>query len=695
MEARAIISAQDKTGAVFDKIGAKLDRLAAKGKSVDGFGRSLASMANVPEFERQAARFDRVVRRMDDHARRVRQIEAAASRVERFWAGARDAMAAASGSRAVLGLARRSAQQGAEYQGETQHLRNVGRTPQDMHEIEAKAAEVARNVPTSTFAENVKAINETIGAFGDLHHALDNLEAFQKIASVVKSIAGDKLHMDGGQMAYYMARFGEMRGTVQDPARFRAETNALGQAMYFMRGNFNPMELYHFGRRAGSGTLRNYDDDFVSRILPSIITEVGGDTAGVQARAFRDLIQGRVRDRTQVKAWMDLGLVDPKKVRAGKGGEPISWQADAVKGWEMAAKNPFRWMQEISLPAMKAKGVDVTDPLQMTKYFGEMARNSSGNNFMTMIGDALQVARLMKDSALMNQVHPIDQIYADNLTKNPAVALEAVTAQFNNLLQAASSPMMPVAAEGLARLAGALSTLAANAKDNPALAAMGLGGVTAGAAAGTALAAKGALGAFGVGGGASGGLMLGTGIGGVLYGGSMLSLAAAQHAQANPHLYRPLAENPMLGAFAPDATLAGAIGNAKDYAAQAAQAAQKAAMARDWSLGYAGKFQQYPRTEVEPGSFGQMSGRALSDALKAVNLEASVRQPVPVSVTGDVKGEMTGKFEVTASSELLRMVDGMKTLTAQLRGAIAANGPGSTGKSAPDAAAGSTGGGGE
>ena len=64
----------------------------------------------------------------------------------------------------------------------------------------------------------------------------------------------------------------------------------------------------------------------------------------------------------------------------------------------------------------------------------------------------------------------------------------------------------------------------------------------------------------------------------------------------------------------------------------------------------------------------------------------SMEVPVQATLTGsaDVRGEVTGKFEVTAS---LQMVESDKTLTTQLRGTLQSTGPGSAGRSSPDATA--------
>ncbi|QDM27002.1 hypothetical protein FNL56_13430 [Tardiphaga sp. vice304] len=68
-------------------------------------------------------------------------------------------------------------------------------------------------------------------------------------------------------------------------------------------------------------------------------------------------------------------------------------------------------------------------------------------------------------------------------------------------------------------------------------------------------------------------------------------------------------------------------------------------------------------------------------------------QTVTANVTGDVKGEVAGRFEVVAGSELISLVESVKQMKIEVRGALrsAGNGPGSTGRSSPDAAAPSNG----
>jgi hypothetical protein len=69
------------------------------------------------------------------------------------------------------------------------------------------------------------------------------------------------------------------------------------------------------------------------------------------------------------------------------------------------------------------------------------------------------------------------------------------------------------------------------------------------------------------------------------------------------------------------------------------------------------------------------------------SLEGASNVQATLTGSAEVTGTMEGKFEVTASSTLLQVVDSVKNLSAKLQGTLNANGLGSLGHSAPDAAA--------
>ncbi|WP_243920761.1 hypothetical protein [Methylobacterium sp. E-065] len=381
---------------------------------------------------------------------------------------------------------------GANYQHEVVALRNAGRTPHELEEIHAASKATTAAVPTASYEENLKVVNETTAAFGSLHHAIEHLTFMQKAASVVHAAAGDKIQEDAGEMGNKMARFAEERGTAGDGHVFEHETGKLVRAMVFTRGNFNPTEMLNFAQQAKS-SLQGYNERFLTGIMPSIVGTMGGDRAGTAANAFNSVIDGKVNDKKQAEEWLKLGLLDPKQAIM-KAGHAVGWRTGAIKNTAKAHADPLQWMIDDVLPALAkkggkdGKGIDVDDQEQLKQALATLYRNQNANFFANELAQLKMRQRLLKDEALMQGVGSMDDIYQRNLTQDPQVAATALKASTENLTSAATSPGMAAAAAAITGLAGALNSLAAAASDHPKIA------MTAGAvAAGGALAGAGAL----------------------------------------------------------------------------------------------------------------------------------------------------------------------------------------------------------
>lgn len=134
-----------------------------------------------------------------------------------------------------------------------------------------------------------------------------------------------------------------------------------------------------------------------------------------------------------------------------------------------------------------------------------------------------------------------------------------------------------------------------------------------------------------------------------------------------------------------------------------------AAAALPWVAGAAGGafglWAMYDQTRQYEGMTSgdrmrKQRGGSMNDALRRSFNDDRERLGIPALGDGNVKAELTGSAEVKgeatiivkveAGSELLRAVEGAKS-AAKLSGQLNANGPGSTGKSSPDASTGRTG----
>lgn len=364
--------------------------------------------------------------------------------------------------------------EGANYQHERVSLINAGHGPH-MGAIEARAAEVAKLVPSMSGAEGLQTLNESIGGFGSLEHALENLEFVAKMNSVLKTAVGDKISESPGELGNAIARYGEMRGIAMDKAKFQKEAGELVRSFIYFRGNVNPRELLHFSQQA-QGPMKVYDEAFMTRIVPTLINMWQGDRAGTRATAFDNVISGKARDKKQLEAWNTLGLLNPNMLIKGNGNAFVGWQAGAVKDTNMAMRNPYQWVSEVLLPAIAEKGrdengkhVDINDPLALKKYLGTMFRNTESMRFVEELADPRTRKLLSKDAENISQTDNLEGAYKRNQESDPKAAWASAAGAVENLMQVMTSPGMEQAAVVLNGVAGALGNIADVAKDHPVL----------------------------------------------------------------------------------------------------------------------------------------------------------------------------------------------------------------------------------
>jgi hypothetical protein len=372
--------------------------------------------------------------------------------------------------------------EGANYQHERVALINAGQGSH-MGAIEARAAEVAKAVPSMSGAEGLQTINETIGAFGSLEHALENLEFVAKMNSVLKTAVGDKISESPGELGNAIARYGEMRGIAMDKAKFQREAGELVRSFIYFRGNVNPRELLHFSQQA-QGPMKVYDEEFMTRIVPTLINMWQGDRAGTRATAFDNVVSGKARDKKQLEAWMKLGLLNPNMLVKGMGNAFVGWQAGAVKDTNMAMRNPYQWVSEVLLPAISEKGldengqkVDINDPLALKKYLGTMFRNTESMRFVEELADPRTRKLLAKDAENIGHTDNLEGAYTRNQKSDPKAGWASMTGALENLMQVATSPGMEMAAAGMSKIASGIGAIADATKDHPILAGAAVAGM--------------------------------------------------------------------------------------------------------------------------------------------------------------------------------------------------------------------------
>lgn len=317
---------------------------------------------------------------------------------------------------------------------ELQMLRNAGRTSKEVAEAFAEARRVTGVLPTTEWAANIALINETTSAFGDLEHAVKNLNFNAKFGSMM----ANALKIDQGEANHAIAQAVqalEIRGTAMDPAKYQKEMDGLFKAMIFTKGQFNPGELKAFAQ-TGNIPLKMYSERFMTKVLPSLITEFGGgDVVGTMMTAFQNQIMGKVPlgGKKLTEEWLRLGLINRRDSKGASNLSRTGWRPGAVVGHSLAMSDPLAWMENVMLPALQRDGVDIMNDEQVITRMKAMFGRETGARMATTLTLAKQRKRLHKDEALINQALPLEEAYRQTLAGDPTAGWGAIKTSFGNL----------------------------------------------------------------------------------------------------------------------------------------------------------------------------------------------------------------------------------------------------------------------
>lgn len=406
---------------------------------------------------------DAVTRRFAKMNRGIR-LQAAETRVamkEMMGAvGPLAAMAAAGGLTASLhGIFG----EGNEYAHQISQLRLAGRTTTEVAKAIAQANKTMAELPTATLNDNLKILNETTMAFGGFQHAAENLTFNQKLGGMLDNMLGDKAG-DKGENAYNLIKSMEMRGMGTkshpgfDTERYQREAGYMYQSMIATGGKVNPAELLGYMKQANP-YMKGMSDRFLYRIAPSLMQEFGGDKAGTMQNTWTGTVLGKAKNKISTEAWMKLGLLDPKQVVYNKVG-PVGWNPGAIKGTDLALKDPLMWSEKVLIPALRSHGFDTSNQLSLAKALIPLFRDRNANRLANMFVGDQDNARMHKDEGLINKVPNLDAAYMEAMKNDPRMALAATATSLKNLETTLGKAVTPEVIMGLQNMAKAINWLA-------------------------------------------------------------------------------------------------------------------------------------------------------------------------------------------------------------------------------------------
>ncbi len=553
-ESQLVISAKDKTEAAFDEIGRRFDRLAMAGKRVNSVGRDFLNVASA---------VDRAGNKLETFERRMGRIETLSRRIGKAVGPLTNAGEAYAAWHTTRALGERAAKAATEGQHERVRMETAGMSAGEIAAAEGAAAKLSaefKPLSQTTILHALRNARAIVGSYEEAAKVIEPMMRLRVIAQGAHPERSEELEGDFDQLIKGM----EIKGVTQDLPKFTHYIDNMAKALNVFGDTLRPTDYYEMFKY-GRAATQALSDKFMLMTAPTFAQEMGGSSAGKAFSTFySNIVGGRMRLQS-VNELMRFGLIDKNKVEFTRAGLAKRVSPGAVIGSNIAAADPYRWVNEVFLPALAKKGVIDKDKIQTE--IAAVFRDQTAAQLVSIL--ATQQSRVEKDWRMIEHAHGLDA--ADTfMNKDVAMGVHGVTEQLTNLLQVAGSPLVAPATAGLKAMADALTYATEKARQHP-IAASGTllatvgGGALAAYEAAIAGAAK--IGLLGEGWASSlmrAPLQMFSIPAMVGYGGAYLSKSANDAVWANPKQFGGISDNLILGALAPDFAFGAAVaGQAK------------------------------------------------------------------------------------------------------------------------------------
>ena len=375
-------------------------------------------------------------------------------------------------------LASKGIRQGATLEHERVRMQASGMKPDDVARSEVEARKIAAETRLINVGEAMHMIRNIRSVVGSVDEALHMAEPLARLRATVQAAHPDKnVAEDFDQLIKGL----EIKGVTQDMGKFNEYIEGMAKALNVFGDTLKPHEYYQmfkYSRQAGA----RLSSDFMLSIAPTLAQELGGSSAGTAFSGFNQaIIGGKIKDVAAAE-FNRLGLLKPESVIKTKTGSVKGFKPGGMVGSDLAATDPYLYVQNVLKPALERKGLDTVE-----KQLDEVPRLFGNRVVAQFVGMMLtQADRIEKDRKLIKEAKGTEAL-PDFLKNDPLAGVKALSESTNTLLSTLTNPLMPAATAAMSGFSTALIDLTSVLAENKTAA--GLVGVTAGVGA-LALAAK-------------------------------------------------------------------------------------------------------------------------------------------------------------------------------------------------------------
>ena len=370
IETKAIISAQDETGSTFAKVAEKLRQMETR---ADGATKKLQATTKAASTAQAAG--------------------PKAERASGLMAGIPSVVTAIIAAESVRALAEAI---GARIH-EGVRMEAAGMPAAEIESGKLLAASLAHRFPSIPQTDILHTYGTALATTGSAEDAAAAVKSLAPLSVILAQQPGGAA--GASEQLDAIVKSAELRGISQDPEALKRFADAAARSAEVFQ-NVKPVELFETMRHARQAGL-GLSEEFTSKILPTIIQEMGGPSTGTTLAAFNRAIVGGKMEHSALKRLADLGLVDKNDLDALKStGEFKGLKPGAhIQGYKLAQENPYEWVQKYLLPALAKKGITEKEGILAT--VPELFSKSTAAQLVDLF--ATQQTKIGKDRGLLDR----------------------------------------------------------------------------------------------------------------------------------------------------------------------------------------------------------------------------------------------------------------------------------------------------
>ena len=356
---------------------------------------------------------------------------------------------------------------GSDYQATQTRLANLN-VPGANASIERAANQAAQSVPQMSREQTLSMGIDLVNATGSVAHAVEMLKPFaQAMFNMKMAMPTGKRFTENDMLS--VAKALEQRGVTMNPAAMQTELDYVSKIVAATQGRVGPQQLLGNINYSKGGLGLTMEDKFLP-IFASLIERQGtgsgghGGQVGTALTSLQQAIVGGVIKQSALIDWSKMGLLDPSKLVFTSTGALKGVQAGGVAGSSLFMKNPYEWVQQYLVPALKRTGVNTSDHAAVNESIAHLFQNRNAANIVSVM--ATQQPLLEKDAKIINETKSNQEQYAANAKTAKANFIE-FHAALSNLSIAMGTSVIPEVTKLTNAIASLIEKVSEFAQKNP------------------------------------------------------------------------------------------------------------------------------------------------------------------------------------------------------------------------------------